>query len=335
MHGKSQKLRKTVAVIAGMAAAGLATAVTLTGYRKGRSARAQAVIALLWATRRRRKFETVEHLRAAIAQNRTAGPVSPPMSLTRGWDVSKEHHQDVRFFHVRPKNSEPKGTILYIHGGGYVFDLVGPHWSIIGALAGTTGAQVIVPIYPLAPEATFKEGFAFLESLWPKLTGAGAKVAIAGDSAGGGLTLALAQRIRDAGLTKPAALLLFSPWLNVQIDDPLQAEIQLHDPMLYVKGLREAGTMWAGKEDLRSPQISPIFGDMSDLPPIAIFTGSSDILLSDARRLRDRLAAASLPVEYHEYEGMFHVWVGAPVPEARKALNEAAAFLLQQLSRPS
>ncbi len=327
MDAENRKLGATAATVACATVAGLLATVTLSGFVRGRSARAQSVIALLWVTGRRRKFETLDQLEAAIAHKRAESFTWPPKSLRLEGDVSEERHRGACVFHVLPKGSKPKGKILYIHRGGYVFDLVRPHWKIIGALAKATGAKVVVPIYPLAPEATFRQGYALMEDLWLEITREGMPVAMAGDSAGGGLTMALAQCIRNADLKRPAGLLLFSPWLDVQIDEPLQVEIQPHDPMLYATGLRKAGALWAAGEDPRSPEISPIYGEMKDLPPVAIFTGSSDILMADARRLRDRLAAVGAPAEYHEYQGMFHVWVGAPVPEGRKALSQAGAFL--------
>ncbi|MCQ8279096.1 alpha/beta hydrolase [Acetobacteraceae bacterium KSS8] len=328
--GDRNPIQKAV-LLAGTAAASLMGAVAFGGYAKGRSVRAQAVVALLWATRRRRRFESAENLKMAITKNRMAGAAPPPKSVKRRWDVTEEQHHGARVFLVRPKAVAPKGTILYIHGGGYVFDLIGPHWTIIAALAEATGAQVVVPLYPLAPEAAYRQGFALLEHLWTGLTAGGAPVAIAGDSAGGGFALALAQRIRDAGWAKPAALLLFSPWVDVRTNDPLQAEIQPHDPMLFMTGVRQAGEMWAGGDDLQSPMVSPIFGQVDNLPPIAIFIGSSDILMPDACRLRDALASVGTPADFHEYPRMFHVWVGAPVPEARIALGDAGAFLKRWL----
>lgn len=311
----------------GTIAAGIAGAVAATGYAKGRSLRAQALISLLWATGRRSKFTSLDQLQAAIKKNRAEGPARPPASLTSRCDVTEEECLGSLVYRVRPKGMATTGTILYIHGGAYVFDLVGPHWTIIQTLAEKTGAEVVVPIYPLAPEATYKQAFAMLDELWVHLTAKSSNVAIAGDSAGGGFTLALAQRVRDSGLTTPAALLLISPWCDVSITDPVSFEVQPHDPMLVIAGCREAGKMWANGADVTSAIISPLYGAMEALPPVAIFTGSSDILVVDARRLRDKLIEAGTAVEYHEYPNMFHVWLGAPIPEARRALDEATKFL--------
>ncbi len=311
----------------GAATVGVGGGIALAAVEKGRSFRAQAIIALFRATRRRRKFESLENLNSAIEADRKAGPSEPPASLRQRYDVTEEWHGGARVHRVRPKNAASKGTILYIHGGGYVFDIISPHWDIIRSLADDTDAEIVVPLYPLAPEATYREGHAVLDKVWRKLAASEGPVVIAGDSAGGGFALALAQRIRDAGENMPAGLLLFSPWGDVTMQDPLIQRVQSDDPMLHATGARAAGVMWAGGDDLQTPAISPLYGSMTNLPPVAIFIGSSDILLADARRLRERFLEAGVNVEYFEYPNMMHVWVGAPIPEAKRALGEAADFL--------
>jgi acetyl esterase/lipase len=150
---------------------------------------------------------------------------------------------------------------------------------------------------------------------------------VMGDSAGGGLALAVAQQLRDAGGTPPDRLVLLSPWLDVTCSHPDQPALARLDRMLGIPGGRVLGRWYAGARAVDDPLASPLFGDLRGLPPIQVFSGTHDVLNPDARRLRDLAARAGATCDLREYPGMFHVWVLLSIPEAKRAFAELAAFL--------
>lgn len=258
-------------------------------------------------------------------------PAPVPERLAREFRISEDAWGDLRFHTVAPHNPTRALRILYFHGGAYVNEVVSAHWNIIAALVRSTGATVDVPHYPLAPQHTWADAFPLLKQFaLARLTiAAGSHVAFVGDSAGAGLALALAQVMRDEGHPLPRQLVLLSPFLDVGVNDPQQLESAKRDRMLAAPGLRWAGRQWAGELPVDDPRISPIYGDLTGLPPVAVFTGTSDLLNTDAHRLREKAAQANHPLAFVEYPDMFHVWMGAPIPEARAALDEVAQFLCQ------
>ena len=153
-------------------------------------------------------------------------------------------------------------------------------------------------------------------------------VVVVGDSAGGGLALALAHRSRDVGLPPPGALVLYFPWLDVGVTGADQPRLETIDPALSIDQLREAGRLWSGG-DPADPRASPLFADHDELPPTLVLVGTKDLLLSDARRFAGRHPSAIV----REYPGMFHGFVCAPMPEAHRALDESAEFIGRHLGR--
>jgi acetyl esterase/lipase len=147
-------------------------------------------------------------------------------------------------------------------------------------------------------------------------------VILMGDSAGGGMALALAQHLRDSARPLPVRLILISPGADMTFSDPRQQALARVDRMLDIPALVVAGRWYAGALPLDDPKVSPLFGSLAGLPPIAVFTGTHDLLNSDARRLHAKAVQEGATLSLHEYEGMFHVWPLTPIPEARHAINE-------------
>ncbi len=208
----------------------------------------------------------------------------------------------------------------------------------------------VLPDYPLAPEATSPEIYAYVHGMYQRVRQRYPehRIVLMGDSAGGGLALGLCQQLRAAGEELPSAAVLLCPWLDATFAHPEVAEIAPNDPMLELEGLHLAAKAYAGDLPLTDPRVSPLFGSMEGLPPIHIFSGGKDLLLSDARCLFEALAVAdpssryvSGPLReslretahgsehsYAEYPGLFHVWMALPLlPEAKHALDRVAALL--------
>lgn len=273
-----------------------------------------------------------EKMDTRIAKLRRAKPVRPRSKWYKLLDISESSKHGFPVFTFAPKGGPKAGAphLLYLHGGGYVMPIAAVHWDAVAKLCVQLGASATVPLYPLAPEVTADQTLPAIKSLYIELEGKhGAKnLTVMGDSAGGGMAFAVTQTIAVSGGELPASLVLFSPWLDATASGEGQDEIEKRDRMLSPYGLEACGTRYAGKLALSDIRVSPLFGPLDKLPPTAIFAGTSDILLVDARRLVEKLQALGVnDFLYREYKDMFHDWMLLPVPEGKKALSEAADFI--------
>lgn len=225
-------------------------------------------------------------------------------------------------------------AILYCHGGGYTSGNLGYSKVLASKLTHVTGMDVLTFEYRLAPEHPYPAALEDAQKAWDHLMhlGYGARdVVVAGDSAGGNLALVLCHRLRAQGRMLPAALLLFSPWTDMTASGASMTERADLDPMLTPEYIRSVRAAYAGGADLKSPLLSPLFGDFSGFPPALIQVGSHEILFSDAQRLRDRMRAAGVRCHLEEWEGMWHVFQMFPMKKSAAAMEETARFLLEIL----
>lgn len=219
--------------------------------------------------------------------------------------------------------------MLYLHGGGYMAMSPATHRSITGGFA-LRGFRVFAADYRLAPEHPFPAAVEDALAAWRGLRAAvEGPIVVAGDSAGGGLALALMLALRDAGETAPAGACLFSPWTDLAATGASLAFNKERDPLLLADGIAEIARLYHGETDPRAPLVSPLYGDFAGLPPLRFYAGAEEILLDDSRRAAERARAAGVQADLAVWRGVPHVWplVGEFLPEARRALDEAAAFL--------
>ena len=224
----------------------------------------------------------------------------------------------------------PIGTILYLHGGGYFSCSPTTHRAITGAYA-NHGFKVFVPAYRLAPEHPFPAAVDDALAAYQALLATGVSpltLAIAGDSAGGGLALATLLAAKAASLPMPSSALLFSPWTDLAGTGPSLKSNFKRDPMLRGDRVFEAAGFYLNGADPKNPLISPLYGDLTGLPPLLIQAGISEVLLDDSTRLATRAAQAGVRVNLKIWKNVPHVWqlFQAFLPEARSALAEASAF---------
>ncbi len=234
--------------------------------------------------------------------------------------------------HNRDINSDQQiNTILYLHGGGYVGAISPFHWYLIGRLIDTLNVTAIVPFYPRAPQHDVDANFAFMMPFYDDLLSRydPKRMMVMGDSAGAGLTLALTQQAIASEKIPPAKIILLSPWLEASGNDPRQIAIEKDDCLLGVVGLQACGRAYAGDNSIIDARVSPGLGSLSQLPPIAMFAGTYDILLTDARNFKTRVDASEIPVQlsYHEYEKMHHVWMILPCPETDSCIEQIENFV--------
>ena len=228
-------------------------------------------------------------------------------------------------------------VLLYLHGGAYVCGSAATHRAMASHLAAASGMRALLPNYRLAPEHPFHAGLEDCKAVYRALIGAGAdpdRTAVAGDSAGGGLSMALLVSLRDEGTPLPAAGVLFSPWTDLTGSGPTMKTRASVDPMFRADDMPAVSAYYAPKEMLDNPLVSPLFADLRQLPPILIQVGDEEILLSDSTRLSDRLSAAGGAVTLEIWPGLWHVFqYGAGrYPEAQRALGGAGRFLRREVS---
>lgn len=245
-----------------------------------------------------------------------------PTGLGRGVEVTLKRVAGWPVYHTAPSANPDAGNyVLFLHGGGFINEIVRAHWRFIGYLTRHAGVRCVVPIYPLAPRATAKDIVPVAGELLRKLLeDAGpAKVTVLGNSAGAGLALAAAQWLRDSGCRQPDGLVLISPGLDGSISRPEQVAIAARDPMQDIPGIREAGRLYAGDLDVAHPYVSPLNGDLRGLAPMIVFSGTCDLLYPDSVDLAAKARAAGVPVELHLRQGQPHNYAGMPTPEGRQA----------------
>lgn len=282
----------------------------------------------MWLNRDKAAFEGEQHTLAKARDEQRSGD-SPPTRLTRRRTrVSEETVDGMTIWVARPRKQVPRARVVYVHGGGYVHPLTPDYWRLVRALT-TVPAEVVVPAYPLAPDAD-------VDQVLPRLvdlagTAAAGELAasdgplptvLMGDSAGGALVLSIARRLTDRG-TAPAGVVALSPWLDATLRDDEVQDLEASDPMLAESGLRAAGRWWSGpKRSPDDPWVSPVGIELDGLPPVDLYIGERDILRPAVDHLADRAADADVDVHVHEVAAMFHVWMTRAIPEARRTRRD-------------
>jgi acetyl esterase/lipase len=233
---------------------------------------------------------------------------------------------------VRAPHARRDAALLYLHGGGYVLGSPKSHRHIVAALSEASGLSVFSADYRLAPEHPFPaavdDGVAAYKGLLDSGIDAD-KIAIAGDSAGGGLTLATLLALRDKGLPLPACAIAISPWADLSQGGEAYRTRAARDPMITKDGLDEMAAAYLGKADARTPLASPAHADFRGLPPLLIQVGTEEALHSDAETVRNRADEAGVEVSFESWAGMMHVWHAFhPIlSEGRDAIARIGSYL--------
>ncbi len=226
-------------------------------------------------------------------------------------------------------------VVLYLHGGGYVIGSIKSHRYLMQNVSRFSGAKTLGLNYRLAPENPFPAALEDATKAYCWLLTQGYKaqnIAIAGDSAGGGLTLATLVNLRDKGIELPAAGVLISPWADLTGEaDSVKTRVD-SDPMVKPEGLYSLGGQYLNGTDAKNPLASPVFADMADLPPLCIHVGGREILYDDAITVADKARAAGVEVKLLDEPELFHVWHAfAPMlEEGQQAVEKIGAFLQKQ-----
>lgn len=262
----------------------------------------------------------------------------PPAGIER----EEMNAGDVRIVRLRsgarttvPAAAE-RDAILFCHGGAFVFGGLDTHLGLAGWIAETTGADVYVAEYRLAPEHPFPAPTDDLFAAYRAVLDQGhapERTAIVGDSAGGALAVSMTISLPEMNVPSPAALVLLSPWLDLTLTSASIGANARRAPMLTRDWLDRTARAYAGELRRSDPRISPLFADLATLPPTLVQVGSDEILLDDSIRFTDRAYAAGVEVELQRFDGWWHDFqaLAGPLDGAREALEDVAAFLRRRL----
>ncbi len=253
-----------------------------------------------------------------------------PMFARRYAVVREELPAGFPSYTLTRRGSTPTRTVVYLHGGGFVAPIDPFQVRYAARLASALGARVVMPDYPLTPEHTWRDSHEPLVALVQRLLESEPDgIVLTGDSAGGGLALAVALTVRDRGGPQPSHLLLVSPWVDLTISTPETYEVTEIDPWLFIGKMQAYAEWWAGSpEDLGRPEVSPALADLAGLPPALMFFGTRDSLAPGGRLLVRRAREAGWALTCAEQEDLIHVYPLLPfIPEAGRAWRDTVEFL--------
>ena len=283
---------------------------------------------------------------AEVVRKGVASGINLPVEqLRRGMISARIHptlwkavrHERTTFAGRPAETFTPKGwtpenaTILYFHGGGYIVCSPATHRDLVSRIAVASGARAIAIDYRKAPEHPFPLPIDDCEAAYRALLESGTppdKVFVAGDSAGGALTIAVLLRARDAGLPMPRAAVLLSPWVDLEcVGESIEKNARFD--YLPCSGLPLSAAHYLQGADRRHPHVSPIHADLHGLPPLLIQTGGAELFLSENQRFAEQARAANVEVVHQVEEGMIHVYpaFASFVPECARAIDEIGAFV--------
>jgi acetyl esterase/lipase len=235
--------------------------------------------------------------------------------------VREERVAEMQVIILTPVNVSPTNTVVYLHGGAYLFEPSQGHWQMLDELVAQRSVRIVVPIYPRLPQYTVADAVPALIHGLRHVQEQYGDMILAGDSAGGGLAVALAVEMRTQQMAPAHALILLSPWLDVTMSNPEIPQYESGDLVISAPGLKALGQMWAGNHDLHNPWISPLYADLTGMPSITMIVGGVELFVPDCRRFRDKALAAGVLAEYREFAGCMHAFMLLPTPEGRAAIQ--------------
>lgn len=229
-------------------------------------------------------------------------------------------------------------TVLYLHGGGYYFGSSFGYRAITFALAEAACARVVAVDYRRAPEHPFPAALEDATAAARGLYASGVSphdLVICGDSAGGGLALSVLTRLRDSGEPLPACAVLFSPWTDLAATGESLRRNGSRDPLFHTDCIAQDARHYLAGADPRNPDVSPLYADLAGLPPLLIQVSRTEVLLDDSLRLARRARLSGVEARCEIWTALPHVWhlQHGLLPEARAAIDEAAAFILDRTAK--
>ena len=288
--------------------------------------------ALLRAAFKERRLSIPELRANGVKNSKMLGGVS------KGMKIEKVDIDGIQVEWLIPVNASHEKVILYLHGGGYVTGSIEDHRMMCGLLANSTEAKVLSPEYRLAPEHPFPAALDDSLKVYQWLLDQGylsKNIIVAGDSAGGGLSVATVLALKERSGSLPAAVVCLSPWVDLTLKGQSHTTKAKAEAMLQTDVLREWALCYTDESNLINPLVSPIYGDFHGFPPLLIQVGSEEILLDDSIMLTEKARADGVDVTLKVWDGMWHVWqaLGDLIPENKKTFEEIGEFVSVHLVR--
>ncbi|HOD15406.1 MAG TPA: alpha/beta hydrolase [Spirochaetota bacterium] len=284
----------------------------------------------------RSRRSTVDYTRPIAIRKGAEKIVARYMRLPDRCEITPVNAGGIQAEWVSWQGSDNKRVIFYLHGGGYSICSPRTHRDLMCRLARTCGARVLVPDYRLAPENPHPAAVEDAVKSYRWLLKSGVKpsrVAVMGDSAGGGLALVLLQQLRDKKIPLPACAVCLSPWSDLTGSGDSMRKNRWRDPLFTREAIVYTALLYAPYCDLAKPAVSPLFGSFKGLPPLLIQVGSGELLLDDSRRVAEKAAAEGVKTDITVWPGMIHVFqaLAFTLKEARNAIRDIGLFVGQYI----
>lgn len=253
-----------------------------------------------------------------------------PRRLERNYRVRLQtfENREIATFEHKEKSSQEH--IIFFHGGAYVFEATPNHWRFAEKIVNKSFCRMTLVDYPLAPEHSYRDTFKMISGAYDLLARhyPDDKLMMMGDSSGGGLALALTQKlILENHNSLPAGIILLSPWLDLTLSNPGIKELERSDCILSVKMLRDAGMLYSNGDQQDQYLLSPIYGELEKIPRTLVFFGSEELFKADCVKFKSMLASKGPAFIFREYPGMQHDWALFPIPESTQLVDELCAFI--------
>ena len=272
---------------------------------------------------------TGNELRDSIEKRQLSESHEPPKIIKNKFNIIKDEINGYCYYIMKPLRNVGQKHIIFLHGGGYVYEINSMHWEFLRKLSDALNCTITIPIYPLAPEHKHQEVFEMILPIYKKIISdvKPKDIVIMGDSAGGGMSLALAELLKEKNLQQPGNIILISPALDMSLSNPKIHEVEKLDPMLAVPSLIDIGKWYGGGKGSKHYLISPIYGNLEELGKISLFTGTNDILYPDAKKLKTITDEKGIKINYYEYPSMIHIWPLFFFPESKKVRKQIVEII--------
>jgi len=272
------------------------------------------------------------HKPDAYATHRRWHKLANVLRTAPGVEVEKCDFRGLNSEWLTPKGAADGKLLLYLHGGAYIVGGCGTHRQLVSHIAAAAGVRALLPEYRLAPEHPFPAAIDDAVGVYRALIADGyaaEKIVIAGDSAGGGLTMATLLSLRETGDPLPAAACLLSPWLDLASTGESMTRRAHRDPWFEPEDMPIIASHYCDKSMFKQPLVSPVYADLSGLPPLYIQVGEDEILLSDSTRTADKVREAGGKVDIEIWPDMWHVFqvFVHQMPESRAAIRKIGEFV--------
>ncbi len=274
-------------------------------------------------------FNTRVEKRAKSGLKRSKSGFAPGR-LRRSYQVSLRKYQTKEIATFESGEEASLTHIFFLHGGAYLFEASPRHWKLAEKIVKKSRCRMTLIDYPLAPEHNYMDTFRMITGAYEMLCQQypADNFIFLGDSAGGGLALAFTQKlVKEKHHKLPVQLILLSPWLDLSLSNEALKELEESDHILTVDMLRHAAKSYSGGDDPGHYLLSPINGELEDLPPTIVFYGADELFAADCRKLRSMTKNIDQSIAFREYPGMQHDWVLFPLPESDRAVDEICAFI--------